>query len=90
MKRYEFTRPKTKNTESDYFYFLRNMARDNNYYAPKYRVRYGMTFSSLIGAGLVKCENREFKITDMGKFYVRYVNSTTNPSKIILRTIMGV
>lgn len=90
MTHYKFTRPKTKAGETNFFKYLRGLKLGKPYTGKWVKnVMYkGMTFQNLREAGLVTYQNKEFTITPRGELYVAYVNSTNQPNKVVLRTIM--
>jgi len=88
ISRYTLTRPKTKaGHKADYFKILEVMRYGTQ--ISEY-TRYNMTMQALREAGLCEAKNREgYVITQKGKAYVAYVNSTTKPIKEVINIILS-
>ena len=87
MKRYTFTRPKTKLGTADYVYFLKIVKTMKlKWNSPRVNTCH-MTFQALREAGLISY-SKGFELTQMGTEYLRYVESTDKPRKEVLKSIL--
>lgn len=91
-ERFKLTTPKTiAGDETTYYFYLREMAYGVTFTRfETERMGKHMTFQAMREKGLIATVNKRYEITEAGKFYVKYVESTNRPKKDVLRAIMGV
>ena len=92
-ERFKLTRPKTKSGDvADFYAWLKLMNGGKSYNGNYVRFKSGsyMTFQALRDKKLAEYTDKHWRITEAGRFYVKYVDSTNAPQKDVLRAIMGV
>ena len=86
-ERYTLTRPKTAAGEKAGFFKLLERMVDGLQIS-EYQ-SFNMTAQALREKNLIVAENRQgYVITESGKAYVAYVNSTVVPNKAVLKVLM--
>ncbi len=87
--RYPMTQPKTINGETAYFKFLEDIFYGEIYTGTRVRDSLGqyMTFQALRENKLVTYD-KYYRITEKGRLYISYVNSTNKPNKQVIKTIL--